>query len=112
MDIEILATSAIKTSISTADVLTPFIPEKDKEPSWNGYICIYTNKNKSKEGLKRVPVQVKGKINNNLTSESINYQIEVKDLKNYLEDGGVLFFVVYISEDGLHTKYIMSIYYQ
>ena len=35
MEIEKLATSAVKESISLTDVLSPFINDGDKEPSWD-----------------------------------------------------------------------------
>ena len=61
MDLEIMATSALKRSIAETELLSPFINEKDREPSWDGNIYIYSDCKKTKENLKRVPVQVKGK---------------------------------------------------
>lgn len=107
MDIEILATSAVEESLSQTDVLKPYITKNDKEPSWDGNVYIHSGNEKSKKGLKRVPTQVKGKISDNLISETIYYPIEIEDLHNYLDDSGVIYFVVYISEDG--TK--RQIYY-
>lgn len=46
MDIEKLATSAVVESISMTDVLSPFINDGDKEPSWDGNIYIYEDKKK------------------------------------------------------------------
>lgn len=50
MDLEKIATASVKTSISITDELSPFINEGDKEPSWDGNIYIYANKDKRKEG--------------------------------------------------------------
>lgn len=100
MDIEVKATSAIKDAIASTDILSPFINEHDKEPSWDGFIYIYSNKKKCKDGLKRVPVQVKGTVKSKIPKKEIKYEIETVDLKNYLDDGGVLYFVVYISPRG------------
>lgn len=99
MDTEYLATAAIKRAIATTETLTPFIPEGDKEPSWDGHIYIYKDKNKGKQGLKRVPVQVKGEIRRKIDNKK-TYSLDRSDLDNYLREGGTILFVVYISEDG------------
>jgi len=97
MDIEKLATSAVINSISETDYLSAFINSNDKEPSWDGQIYVYRNKNKSKDNLvARVAVQVKGKQCNNISETKISYSINMSDLRNYYNDGGVIFFVVLI----------------
>lgn len=68
MDIERLATSAVVDSISLTDVLSPFINDGDKEPSWDGNIYIYEDKRKTKKGIKKVPVQVKGELRKRIQS--------------------------------------------
>lgn len=108
MDLETIATSSVKSSISVTDELSPFINERDKEPSWDGNIYIYANSDKRKEGIKKVPVQVKGKQSDDFSSETVKYLVTVVDLENYLNDGGVVFFVVYISRDGRKTKIYYS----
>lgn len=108
MDLEKIATASVKTSISITDELSSFINEGDKEPSWDGNIYIYANKDKRKESIKRVPVQVKGKQSDDFSLDTIKYPITVVDLENYLNDGGVVFFVVYISKDGRDTKIYYS----
>ena len=109
---EKIATASVKTSISITDELSPFINEGDKEPSWDGNIYIYANKDKRKESIKKVPVQVKGKQSDDFSLDTIKYPVTVVDLENYLIDGGVVFFVVYISKDGRDTKiyYLKSRY--
>ena len=109
MDLEIMATSALKRSIAETELLSPFINEKDREPSWDGNIYIYSDCKKTKENLKRVPVQVKGKKSETLPYGTIKYRIEVNDLKNYLSDGGVLYFVVYINKRGDTRIYYASL---
>lgn len=104
MDLEKLATSAVINSISSTDLLSAFINEGDKEPSWDGNIYIYENASKNKAGIKKVPVQVKGTKNDNQEKNEIKYAIKVLDLQNYLTDGGVAFFVVYVSSDGKRNK--------
>lgn len=108
MDLEKIATASVKTSISITDELSSFINEGDKEPSWDGNIYIYANKDKRKESIKKVPVQVKGKQSDDFSLDTIKYPVTVVDLENYLNDGGVVFFVVYISKDGRDTKIYYS----
>ncbi|MCL2561587.1 MAG: DUF4365 domain-containing protein [Rikenellaceae bacterium] len=94
--IEMLAVSAVKDMVVDTDILHPFIAEGDKEPSWDGFIYIYKDETRKKDNLKgRVAVQVKGIKNNNFESK-ITFPVEVADLKNYLHNGGVIYFVVYI----------------
>ena len=108
MDLEKIATASVKTSISITDELSSFINDGDKEPSWDGNIYIYANKDKRKESIKKVPVQVKGKQSDDFSLDTIKYPVTVVDLENYLNDGGGVFFVVYISKDGRDTKIYYS----
>lgn len=100
MDLEKLATSSVSDSISLTETMSPFVNDGDKEPVWDGHIYIYADKYKRKDNIKKVPVQVKGKKEKNLEAETIRYSLGIPYLKNYLDDGGVFFFVVYISPDG------------
>lgn len=103
--IEILAVNAVKSSITISNYLTPFIADNDKEPTWDGNVYIYNDKSKKKSELKgRVAVQVKGKERNDFSRDKISFPVEVADLKNYLYDGGAIFFVVYIGNNGLTNK--------
>lgn len=107
--IETISVNAVKNSIVTSDILDQFISENDKEPSWDGHIYIYKNKNKRKSELKgRIPVQVKGKECNDFSNNKIKYIISISDLKNYLNDGGIILFVVYIRNNGTETKIYYS----
>ena len=106
MNIEKLATSAVEESISKTDVLDPFVNDGDKEPSWDGNVYIYADKHKTKKGIKKVPVQVKGEVRKKLPlKKPPKYLVSLIDLENWLNDGGVLLFVVLLSENG-DEKYI------
>ena len=103
--LETLSINAVKNSIVASDFLDQFITENDKEPSWDGFIYIYSNKSKKKSSLKgRIPVQVKGKGCNDHSKKEITYPMSTADLNNYLYDGGSILFVVYIGKDGLTNK--------
>lgn len=103
--IETLSVNAVKDSIAMSDFLEPFINENDKEPSWDGAVYIYNCKNHNKSNLEgRLSIQVKGKECNDFSQEEISFPISTIDLKNYLYDGGIILFVVYVSSDGLTRK--------
>lgn len=103
--IETLAVDAVKSSIVMSEYLDQCIPDKDKEPFWDGAIHVYNNKNHCKKSFRgRLPVQVKGTQNNNHSKKEISFSVSVVDLKGYLDDGGAMYFVVYISHDGRKNK--------
>lgn len=59
--IETLAVNAVRDSVVVSDFLDQFIADNDKEPTWDGFVYIYSDKSKKKEKLKgRLPVQIKG----------------------------------------------------
>jgi hypothetical protein len=101
---EKIATATVSLSISQCEFLSPYISEGDKEPSWDGNIYIHKDKHKTKTGIKKVPVQVKGKSCDDLSKSEIKYPINTEDLNNYLYDGGVVFFIVYIRKNRTDTK--------
>lgn len=72
----------------------------DKTVSWDGNIIYYKNKKPTSTGNEfLIPIQVKGKEYNTLPdSDSISYPVDIYDLKNYLKNGGVIFFVDAISK--------------
>lgn len=51
----------------------PWISEGDREPSWDGFIYAYSNKNQAKKNLMgRAAVQVKGKQVKNVKRKAFN----------------------------------------
>lgn len=107
--IETLAVNAVRDSIVVCNLLDQFIPDNDKEPSWDGHIYIYEDKSKTKDRLKgRLPVQVKGTENDDFSKDEISFSVSTADLRNYLNDGGVIFFVVHIGTGGLTNQIYYS----
>lgn len=103
--IEKLATSKLKESLLATRILDPAITETDKGPSWDGSVYLYKSSRHTKENMVgRVPVQVKGKVATDLSKKSIKFSVRVVDLKNFLNDGGAIFFVVYLSDDLEESK--------
>lgn len=101
-----IAVSELQRSIAETDYLKSSINSMDKEPSWDGNIYVYDSKNLNKSSMfGKVPVQVKGKEikrKKDLSKSKISYSVEVSDLKNYLNEGGTIFFVVLT--DGKNSK--------
>lgn len=95
--IETLSVSAVRDSIDVCDYLQQYIDSNDKSPSWDGYVNIYDGTDKAKAHMKgRMPVQVKGKECADHSSDVISFSADVSDLRNYLYDGGAMYFVVLI----------------
>lgn len=100
--IEKRALQAVKRVISLHEKMNEFLHENDKVPFWDGDIYLYNNKDLKKEHfLCKIPTQVKGKNDESLLyKERITYPIEYRDLGAYYGDGGVVYFVVILSDDG------------
>ena len=64
MDIEGYAVAKVLESLAITEHLVGYISLRDKEPVWDGFVYIYTDRvNHKKENLKgRVPVQIKGQL--------------------------------------------------
>ena len=105
MDIENLGTSAVIDAIARTDLLSPFVNSGDKEPSWDGHIYAFSDKSKSKKySIGRAPVQVKGTQRKRFSKEKFQYRIEIVDLQSYRREGGTIYFVVQINEDGTYKR--------
>jgi hypothetical protein len=101
VDIEVLATTAVKERVAYCSGLQSYINERDKEPLWDGHIYVFpigvVNKDKL---IGRVPVQVKGKKKGiGRETATLSYNVEVSALKKYLQDGGITYFVVAFGEN-------------
>lgn len=97
-DIESLSVSAVKESVIKTQYLSPYINSDDKEPVWDGYICIYDDVKKTKASMQgRVHVQVKGREIKSAAPKETSFDVSVADLRTFLKDGGAIFFVVLIS---------------
>lgn len=108
MNTEIIATSYLKEVLATTDLLDPtYLKDGEKEPSWDGNLYLHENADMKKTGLKKIPVQVKGTIKAS-HPDKITFRMSLDDMDNYLRDGGVMLFVVYISND----KKRKTIYYE
>lgn len=107
--IEKFAANAVEESILDTDILHPEISENDKTLSWDGFIEVYRSKDKVKANFDgKVDIQVKGTMSNN-HSKTISFSAETADLRNYLNNGGVIYFVVRIHKERTSER---KVYYE
>ena len=108
--IEKFAVNAVEDIVNSSDHLSSFIADNDKEPSWDGFIYVYNSPTKKKSELNgRLPVQVKGSEKNDHSKTEISFSMELSDLTNYLNDGGIILFVVYVGKMATGLK--KTVYY-
>lgn len=95
--IELLAVNAVEDYFTKIERINPMIPLADKEPSWDGFLYLYPDDSMKKETMiGRIPVQVKGKTGEFV--ESLSYCMKTSDLRNYMREGGCIYFVVLIND--------------
>lgn len=111
MDNEMIAVAAVQKAIASTEYLEPYINSKDREPSWDGAVYVYRHaaSRHAKDDLAgRVSVQVKGELIKKPDHNKARFQVDVSDLRNYLNDGGTRFFLVCFDKDNVTEK----IYYK
>jgi hypothetical protein len=99
--VELQAIIKLSDRLLRSGHLIPDINKNDKTPSWDGFIELYKNKDESKRKmdlLSRIPVQIKGHLDSNISRDNISYNIKKADLANYLNDGGVIFIIVVMQD--------------
>lgn len=103
--IEERALSALREIIDKHSTMQPEFHNMDKEMSWDGYIWIFCSEtDRCKESYDdKVPVQIKGRIDHSkkyLNKKKINYSVDLADLRVYFKSTGVLYFLIFMTEDG------------
>ncbi|QPW62096.1 DUF4365 domain-containing protein [Clostridium botulinum] len=107
--IEMRSINTLEDYLTRNDYLVPYISINDKTPSWDGEIYVYKSNIENKDNLYgKVPIQVKGVKNDNLNNTEISYPFDVSDLKNY-KDEGVMLFVVYMKNYNESKIYYSSL---
>lgn len=107
--IEMVSINKLKDALLRTGVVEPDIHENDRTPSWDGEIRLYNSrKSFCKSNLVgRIPVQVKGTFVERFQKGKAMFQADVSDLQNYLNDGGVIFFLIQIKDfDDYRIYYI------
>lgn len=105
--IELTARGKLEIVLSRLGYVTPEIPTNDKSPSCDGCIRLYNNKESTSktELAKLIPIQLKGHYQTPPYNDSVSFNAEVSDLNNYLQNNGVIFFVIYIDESDNYRIY-------
>ena len=93
---EQLAVAHIIEVFSSCKRICPYINIGDKEPLWDGSLFLYDSDEHNNDTLcGRVPCQVKGRAVS-ADPERVSFYLTKEAISNYLRDGGVLFFLVYV----------------
>ena len=95
-DIEEEAISVLKTYFRRNGYVRTYVSENDKTPRWDGNLFIYSEKEKRDNStfLFKIPVQVKGRTcKKKIFPPTTSFSVTRKELKDYLNDGGVLYIV-------------------
>jgi hypothetical protein len=101
--IEEKAINYLKIFIEDSDVISQYIDDNDKEPSWDGHLFLYREGGRDKNHfVGRVPVQVKGTVVKKIKTDGFKYKLEKVDLLAYLQEP--TFFVVCQIEEGTNKK--------
>ena len=114
-NIENLGVGAVDRIISRTDRLKANFSRDDKELSWDGFIYLFHHagdNHSKKDSAGRVSVQIKGHKCKNVDEEKKNFSMEMSDIRNYLQDGGIIFFLVYITEDDEFVYYCNLLPYE
>ena len=94
-DIEQIAVSTVQRRVNLTKYLSSYLSDNDKTPSWDGFIYIYNTEHKTKNNLRgRIATQIKGHNTADQSADEISFSVNVADLRNYLNDGGIFYFVV------------------
>ena len=115
--IEDRAISALSDIVNDHQTMLCQFNSMDKEMSWDGYIWIYKKQNgkQDKENFDdKVPVQIKGHVDRDkkyINKTGITYSVSIADLRVYFRDRGVMYFEIFMSEDGKKKSFIIH-YFQ
>lgn len=95
--IEMRAIIALEDVLTRSQYINPEVAKNDRTPSWDGNVFIYNQPGTMKKDLiGKIDIQVKGHYNKKTFKDKITYPVNVFDLRNYLNDSGVIYFVIYI----------------
>lgn len=97
--IEESAISEIRNLIPI-DKISDHIQIDSSEPSWDGHLLFYENKEK-KNNIIQIPVQVKGTTTSYKTN---SFSVDIIDLNNYVTNGVIYFVVKFKVSNGKLTK--------
>lgn len=101
LKIETNAVDKLKSVLCRCDKILADISTNDKTPSFDGTIFMYNSTELNKRNIRGfIQIQVKGKVvkSKDFKKNSISYSMDVADLHNFRKVGGVILFVVCMSD--------------
>ena len=109
--IEMSAVNKLEASLLSTGMIVPNISKADKIPSWDGEIFLYkTREDLSKGNLSgTIPVQVKGTMVERFEKKKAVFQADVRDLRNYYNGNGAMFFLVQLKDFDTYKIYYASL---
>lgn len=109
--IEMSAVNKLEASLLSTGMIIPNIPKANTVPSWDGEIFLYKTKEDLSKGniLGKIPVQVKGTMVERFGKKKAVFQADVRDLKNYFDDNGAMFFLVQLKDFDTYRIYYASL---
>lgn len=95
------------SSFLTQERIATDIPKHEKRELWDGNILVYKNKSRTKDGLERIPLQLKG------TVQDFNgkFSIEKTSLNAFKKEQGAMFFVVKFDNGDAFDKNKATVYF-
>ena len=108
--IEYAGVDAVSDYFNFSETLDPSIPKEDKGATWDGKLNLYRKGDKERKNnmIGFILTQVKGKSSEDFSKVSIKYPVNVDDIRIYLHNNGIAYFVVYVSPKTKQKK----IYYK
>lgn len=110
--IEMASVTKLKDALIRTELIVPAIPDTDdRVPSWDGEIRLYSSRENFQKDtmLERIPTQVKGTWVKRFSQKRATFQASTSDLRNYLNDGGIIFFLIQIKDFDEYKIYYTSL---
>ena len=105
--VEQIAVDEVRGCFDDCDRILAGVQTNDKTIAWDGHLYLFNDSSCRKDSYyAKIPVQVKGLSCLGKHPNSINYSIDISDLKAY-KDEGIAFFVVYVNSNN-HSR---TVYY-
>ena len=101
------AVDEVRACFDDCDRIIAGVQTNDKTIAWDGHLYLYKDSSCKKNSYYAlIPVQVKGVSCLEKHPDSINYSIDIVDLKAYKDDG-IAYFVVYINKRKKTVYYVL-----
>lgn len=109
--IEMSAVNKLEAALLSTGMIVPNISKSDSVPSWDGEILLYKSRDDLSKGnlSGKIPVQVKGTMVTRFEKKKAVFQADVRDLQNYFNDNGAMFFLIQLKDFDTYKIYYASL---